>query len=94
MRQLTPASVTKNRIKSDYHHALEGFADWYFNVFPTRDSVADSDERTTLLVPNAVALRYFDIADKSKFVQVKWCISTNRCTTSTLKCICTQWRQR
>ena len=36
----TPSSVTKNRIKRDYHTALAGFADWYFNIFPNGDNVA------------------------------------------------------
>ena len=41
----TPSSVTKNRIKSGYHTALAGFADWYFNIFPNGDNVADNDTR-------------------------------------------------
>ena len=65
----TPSSVVKNRIKSDYHAALAGFADWYFNIFPNGDNVADNDERKTLLTPNNAPLRYFDIPDKAKFVK-------------------------
>ncbi len=67
--QSTPSSVTKNRIKSDYHKALEGFADWYFNIFPNGDNVADNDERKTLLTPSDAPLRYFEMADKAKFVK-------------------------
>ena len=65
----TPSSVVKNRIKSDYHKALAGFADWYFNIFPNGDNVADNDERKTLLTQNNAPSRYFDIPDKAKFVK-------------------------
>ena len=33
-RVSTASSVTNNRIKTDYHAALEGFAEYYFDVFP------------------------------------------------------------
>ena len=35
MAESTASSVTKNRIKTNYHGALEGFASDYFDVFPT-----------------------------------------------------------
>ena len=35
MAESTASSVTKNRIKTNYHGALEGFASYYFDVFPT-----------------------------------------------------------
>ena len=56
----TPSSVTKNRIKRDYHTALAGFADWYFNIFPNGDNVAIKKEKRTLLTQNNAPLRYFD----------------------------------
>ena len=61
--------LKKNRIKRDYHTALAGFADWYFNIFPNGDNVADNDERKTLLTQNNAPSRYFDIPDKAKFVK-------------------------
>ena len=35
MAESTASSVTKNRIKTNYHGAIEGFASYYFDVFPT-----------------------------------------------------------
>ena len=69
MPQSTPSSVTKNRIKSDYHEALAGFAHWYFTILPTTPGVTESDERKKLLIPNNEPLRYFEMADKSAFVE-------------------------
>ena len=69
----TASSVTKNRIKTDYHHALESFGEYYFNVFPSETGptgpVGEEDMRLKLFTRNETYRRYFDIADKAKFVK-------------------------
>jgi hypothetical protein len=69
----TASSVTKNRIKTDYHNALEGFAKYYFDVFPRETGptspTSGNDIRLKLLTKNNSYRRYFDIVDKAKFVE-------------------------
>ena len=41
------SSRQSRQIKSDFYHTtpLAGFADWYFNIFPNGDNVANNAER-------------------------------------------------
>ena len=73
MAESTASSVTKNRIKTNYHGALEGFASYYFDVFPTETGptspTGEDDIRLKLLTKSNAFQRYFEIVDKKIFVE-------------------------